>query len=213
LLEKNYGRPQPVAGKTDPVEQLVLTILSQNTNDVNRDRAMGRLTARFPTWEDVAGASAESIEAAIRVGGLGRQKAGRIKEALKWMKDTFGEYSLESLKDMGTADAYEMLTSLKGVGPKTASIVLLFGFGRPAFPVDTHIRRVSTRLGLLPEGVSYNDAHRILGNIFEAEDYYPIHINLIKHGRRVCKWRKPLCGECFLSRLCPWPARNEESCA
>ncbi len=212
LLERNYGRPQPAkTGKIDPMEQLVSTILSQNTNDINRDRAMDELTARFSTWEEIAEAHPKSIEAAVRVGGLGHQKSRRIKEVLRWIKDTFGEYSLEPIKDMSTEEAYSMLTRLKGIGPKTASIVLLFGFGRPVFPVDTHIYRVTGRLGLLPEGASYNAAHRILGNIFEAENYYPVHINLIRHGREVCKWRKPLCSECFLSVLCPWPANNEGS--
>ncbi len=210
LLEEHYNTPRPAPpGRVDPLEVLVLTILSQNTNDLNRDRAMARLMNRFPTWDDVARSNRRSLEAAIRVGGLARQKSERIKEILRWVKSTFGEYSLAELENMPTDRAHEMLMNLKGVGPKTAAIVLLFAFGRPVFPVDTHIHRVTTRLGLLDKGTSAAAAHEILGNLFPPENFYSIHMNIIGHGREVCHARNPHCGGCFLAEICPWPGKND----
>jgi len=210
-LEKHYGKPRPMSrDREDPLYVLVLTILSQNTNDVNRDRAMERLQIRFPEWKDLARANRRSIESAIRVGGLANQKSARIKEVMKWTKATFGDYSLDKMSEMSTEKAYETLTALKGVGPKTASIVLLFGFDRPLFPVDTHIHRVSTRLGFLKPGTTAAEAHTVLGNIFDPKNYYSIHINIINHGRALCSARKPSCAKCFLADECPWPESNPE---
>jgi len=209
LLDAHYGvQRREKTLKTDPLEILILTILSQNTNDLNRDRAMAALQDRFPTWDKVAGSDAENIEKAIRVGGLARQKSRRIKDVLKWVRSTFGEYSLKGLDDIPTSEARDMLMSLKGVGPKTAAIVLLFGLGRPLFPVDTHVHRVTTRWGLLSEKTTAEAAHDILGGLFPEKAYYSAHLNIIRHGKEVCRARKPLCGSCLLKRECPWPGDN-----
>lgn len=209
LLENEYGVQEPEQFREeDPSELLVLTILSQNTNDVNRDRAYESLRAKFPTWEAVARARPNAIKSAIRVGGLAEQKSRRIIAALKWIKGRFGEYSLEALRELPSEEVYEMLTSLDGVGPKTASIVLLFSLGRPYFPVDTHIHRVTTRLGLVPEKADAVKAHDILGKAFPKEKYFSAHLNIIAHGRKICVARKPKCSKCVLIKLCPWPVKH-----
>lgn len=208
-LEKEYGVPKPDPyRKEDPLDALVLTILSQNTNDLNRDRAFEELRKRFPTWEDVAGARTASVEAAIRIGGLAGQKSRRLQDALNWVKRRFGEYSLEGLRDLPSGEVYDMLTALEGVGPKTASIVLLFSLGRPYFPVDTHIHRVTARLGLTPENADANKAHEILKDVFPKEKYFPVHLNIIAHGRKICSARNPKCAQCILRKLCPWPEKH-----
>ena len=209
-LESAYGIPRPDPDKVDPLDELILTILSQNTNDLNRDRAFRNLRERFPAWKDVAQAKTSSIEAAIRVGGLAEQKSRRIKAALGWVKRRFGDYSLEGLKGLPSHEVYNMLTSLEGVGPKTASIVLLFSLGRPFFPVDTHIHRVTTRLGLLPERTDASRAHEILKEVFPEEKYYSIHLNIIAHGRKICVARNPKCSLCVLRQLCPWPEKHKK---
>lgn len=208
-LENEYGVPAPDPGRVrKPLDELVLTILSQNTNDVNRDRAYGSLRKKYPTWEKVARADQRSIESAIRVGGLAGQKSRRIKQILKWVKDTFGDYSLEDLKKMESGRAYDTLIALKGVGPKTASIVMLFTLGRPYFPVDTHILRVTTRLGLIRSGTDAARAHVLLGEMFPTEKYYSAHLNIITHGRRICSARNPNCPACVLFKRCEWPDKK-----
>lgn len=208
-LEREYGVPKPEPHRrADPLDELVLTILSQNTNDVNRDRAFDSLRERFPTWEDVAKARNSSVEAAIRVGGLAEQKSSRLQAALEWIRQRFGEYSLEGLRDLPSEEVYDLLTALEGVGPKTASIVLLFSLGRPYFPVDTHIHRVTTRLGLTPQKADANKAHEILKDVFPKEKYFSIHLNIIAHGRKICSARSPKCSACALRKLCPWPEKH-----
>lgn len=209
LLEQNYGIPKPEPyHQVDALEILILTVLSQNTNDTNRDRAMESLRSRFPTWGGIAAADRREIEKAIRVGGLAHQKSERIKTILNWVKSEFGVYSIEKLGRMPSGEAHDILMSLKGVGPKTAAIVLLFGFGIPVFPVDTHIHRAATRLGFLRNGLSAEEAHKVLGELFPAEKYYSAHLNIIHHGRTTCKARKPFCGKCCLREECSWPEKN-----
>jgi len=188
--------------RLDPLSQLISTILSQNTNDALRDKAYARLRERFPTWEAVRDAPLEEVEEAIRIAGLSTQKAARIQEVLRRITEERGKLELSFLKDWPLEEARRWLMSFKGVGPKTAAIVLLFALGMPAFPVDTHIFRVSKRLGLLPPNTTRERAHRILEGLVPPEHFYTFHINMIEHGRRVCVARSPRCTLCRLRDLC-----------
>jgi endonuclease-3 len=200
LLE-TYGEPS-WRSDLDPVSQLVSTILSQNTNDVNRDVAYQRLTQRLPTWEAVRDVDVEEVVEAIRPAGLANQKGPRIQEALRTITEERGELDLGFLADLPLEEARDWLTSMKGVGPKTAAIVLLFALDRPAFPVDTHVHRVTKRLGLIGPKTSREKAHDEMERLVEPQDYFVFHINLIQHGRQICSSRKPKCSECPLRDLC-----------
>jgi endonuclease-3 len=200
LLEA-YGEPrwrQPLP----PLDELVSTILSQNTNDANRDRAFERLRRRFPTWEQVRDAPLPEVIAAIRTAGLANQKGPRIQKALRRISAEQGALELDFLADLPLEEARAWLMSLDGVGPKTAAIVLLFSLGRPAFPVDTHVHRVSQRLGLIGARVGAAQAHTLLEALLPPDWYYAWHLNVIRHGRRVCHARRPKCTECILNELC-----------
>ncbi len=201
LLEEYGEQPwQP----SDPVATLVSTLLSQNTNDVNRDRAFERLRARFPTWEAVRDAPLDALIEAVRPAGLAPTKAPRIQEALRRISDERGHPSLDFLRDMPLDDARTWLLSIPGVGPKTAAIVLLFAFGRPAFPVDTHIHRVARRLGLIPSRATREQAHTLLERLLAPEVYYAFHLNMIAHGRQVCHAGRPECARCCLRDTCTY---------
>ncbi|MGC9334493.1 MAG: endonuclease III domain-containing protein [Anaerolineae bacterium] len=193
----------------DPVATLVNTILSQNTNDVNRDTAFERMQERFPTWVAVRDAPEEELVEAIRPAGLGPTKAPRIQAALRTITGREGHITLDFLRDMATEEAREWLTDLPGVGPKTAAIVLCFALGKPAFPVDTHVHRVTGRLGLIPEGTTREKAHDVLAEIVPEEIYYPFHLNLIAHGRAICHARSPECKQCLLQSECSYYAKQE----
>jgi endonuclease-3 len=186
----------------DPIPELVSTILSQNTNDKNRDVAFERLCERFPTWEQVRDADPDKVIEAIRPAGLANQKGPRLQRALRTITEEQGELSLSFLEDLPVDEAKDWLESIKGVGPKTAAIVLLFSLGRPAFPVDTHVHRVSQRLGLIGDRVSRERAHQELEALVPHGAYYAFHLNLIRHGRQVCQARSPRCTECALRELC-----------
>jgi len=200
LLVKEYGERE--WHPRDPLDVLISAILSQNTSDVNRDQAWRRLKSKFPTWEDVLAADASQIAEAIRPGGLAGIKAPRIKEILRIIKMERGELSLDFLGDMDVEEARDWLTSLKGVGPKTAAIVLLFALGKPAFPVDTHVHRVSRRLGLIGPKTSREQAHDALERLLPPAIYYTFHLNLVAHGRKVCTARDPRCAICVLREHC-----------
>jgi endonuclease-3 len=196
-----YGQPT-WRNPLPPLDELVSTILSQNTNDINRDRAFSSLQKRFPSWEQVRDGSTASVIEAIRVAGLANQKGPRIQQVLRSITDERGSLDLSFLKDMPMEDARTWLTRFKGVGPKTAAIVLLFSLGRPAFPVDTHIFRVTGRIGLLPDKMSVEQAHAHLEKLFAPETYYAAHLNIIRLGREICSARKPDCNSCPLISLC-----------
>jgi endonuclease-3 len=198
-----YGDPQ-WRSHLDPISEVVSTILSQNTSDVNRDRAFERLEARFDGWETVRDAPVEAIEQAIRPAGLAQQKAPRIKTALQFITQQRGELSLDFLKDMSVSEAKAWLTQMKGIGPKTAAIILLFSLDMPAFPVDTHIHRVTQRLGLIGPRVSAEKAHDILEDLLPPAYYYPFHLNVIRHGREICHARNPKCEICPLQEMCDY---------
>jgi endonuclease-3 len=179
-------------------------MLSQNTTDTNSFRAFRNLKAAYPCYEDLLAAPQEDISELIRVGGLAEMKAGRIREALRRIKadSGTGSVNLRFLAGLGASKAEEYLLALPGVGPKTAAVVLLFAFGFPIMPVDTHVYRVSRRLGLVPEKASIKDAQRILEETVPQGKYLSMHLNLIRHGRLVCRARKPLHERCILRHLC-----------
>jgi endonuclease-3 len=199
-LAKEYGRPV-LRPHRAPIDELVLTVLSQNTNDRNRDVAYFRLRDRFPTWDAVREAPVEEIEEAIRPGGLAPTKSVRIQAIL----DAIGEDDLLWLADAPLDEAREYLVGLPGVGRKTAACVLLFSFGRPDVPVDTHVYRVGGRLGLWPPNTPLVKAHDELSRLCgdDGEFAYETHVLLIRHGRRTCVARAPRCPECPLRRICP----------
>jgi endonuclease-3 len=205
-----YGEPRWRA-HMDPISELVSTILSQNTNDVNRDRAFRELRVRLPTWEAVRDAPVEEVKDAIRVSGLANHKGPAIVRALEHITKQRGELSLTFLRDMPVDEAKAWLTAINGIGPKTAAIVLLFSLGMPAFPVDTHVHRVTRRLGLIGSKVTREQAHVVFEGVLPAEAYYAFHLNLIRHGRQVCGARKPLCQECTLRDVCDYYAELEEA--
>jgi endonuclease-3 len=202
-LVETYGLPH-WSPTGPPVDELVATIISQNTADVNTERAFAALQAAFPNWTAVMDAPTDEVAEAIRTAGLANQKAPRIQEALRTIERERGELSLDFLRDMPVAEAEAWLTGIKGVGRKTAAIVLLFAMGRAAFPVDTHVHRVTGRLGLIPPGMSADKAHDWLAALGDPDTYYPMHINLIRHGRAVCRARVPQCERCPLTDLCAY---------
>ncbi len=184
------------------IDELVSTILSQNTNDVNRDRAFDLLREKFPTWEEVRDAPEAEVVEAVRLAGLANQKGPRIQLALRQISDERGELDLAFLREMPLREAHEWLTKFKGVGPKTAAIVLLFSLEMPAFPVDTHIYRVTGRIGLRPQKISVEKAHPYLEEVFPPETYYAAHLNIIRLGREICTARKVHCAQCPLVDIC-----------
>ncbi len=191
------------------MDELVSTILSQSTTDLNRDRAFERLKTRFGTWEAVRDGSVAEIEDAIRVAGLAKQKAPRIKAALQFITEQRGELSLDFLHDMPPAEARAWLTQMKGVGIKTASIILLFALDMPAFPVDTHVHRTTGRIGLIPPKTSAEKAHYILEAALPPETYLEAHLQFIRLGREICHARKPNCPACPLRDVCRF-AKNRK---
>jgi endonuclease-3 len=186
------------------IDELVSTILSQNTNDVNRDRAFEGLRRRFPTWEAVRDTQPKDVVDAIRPAGLANQKGPRIQQVLRAITEERGNLDLSFLKDMPLEEARAWLTKFNGVGPKTAAIVLLFSLDRRAFPVDTHIYRVTGRIGLRPQKMTVEQAHVHLEKLFPPETYYAAHLNLIRLGREVCHARKPECPKCPVRKLCDY---------
>ncbi len=196
-----YGVPE----WRDPLpalDELVSTILSQNTNDRNRDQAFLALRARYPTWEAVRDAPVEAVIEAIRPAGLANQKGPRIQEVLRQITLERGELDLTFLKAFSDQEALDWLMRFKGVGPKTAAIVLQFALGKAAFPVDTHVYRVSGRIGLRPDKITVEEAHPYLAQAFAPEQYGPGHLNLIRLGREICHARSPQCLVCPVQALC-----------
>jgi endonuclease III len=204
-LREMYGRPTHEP-HSEPVHELILTMLSQNTSDTNRDVAYAGLRARFSSWEEVRDAPTKEVEEAIRKGGLAPTKAPRIQAVLRSIGDPI---DLDWLRDAPRDEALGYLTALPGVGRKTAACVLLFAFGRPEIPVDTHVMRVGGRLGLFRPGASFDEAHDEMLAITPPEDAYEFHMNLIAHGRMLCRPARPRCEECALNRMCPyWRERH-----
>lgn len=201
-LRQSYGPRRPQRRRDNPLDALIQTLLSQNTSDINSDRAYASLRSRFPSWEDVHRASLRELIAAIRSGGLANIKAVRIKALLEEIWADQGHFDLSFLRDLSNEEVEAYLGRFKGIGSKTVACVLLFGLGRPAFPVDTHVFRVSRRLGLLNGQPTPERAQEYLGPRIPPGDRYALHLHLVEHGRRICKAQRPLCAECVLARLC-----------
>ena len=202
LLTSAYGE-LPRRPRRDPLDELVLGVLSQNTSDTNSGRAFDRLKDVFPDWQSALGAETPRIEEAIRPGGLAPTKAVRIKSLLAEIVDRRGSFDLRFLGDMPLSEARAWLESLPGVGPKTAAVTLLFSLDRPVLPVDTHVHRVALRLGLAPEKASAEQTQALLEPLLAPEEVYPFHMYLIQHGRRTCFARRPRCPVCVLQQRCP----------
>ena len=205
VLDESYGRPV-LTPRYPPLDELVFTVLSQNTADVNTERTFAALKARFPDWVSAREAEVEEIEQAIALGGLAHTKAPRIKSILEALSAHTGAPDLGVLDGMSDAEAGEYLTGLPGVGPKTAACVLLFSLGRPVMPVDTHVHRVARRLGIIDAKVTAEQAHPLLTELAgpkDAAQIYAVHVDFVRHGRRICHARRPACAECPLAGMCP----------
>ena len=196
-----YG-PRTLRPGRNPLDELILTILSQNTSDRNSGRAYHLLRAKYPTWEQVLDAPLPDLYEAIKPAGLGNIKAPRIQNTLHTILERRGALSLDFLDELSLDEARSWLRSLDGIGPKTAACVLLFALGKPALPVDTHVHRVAKRLGLIGPKVGADQAHALLEAALPAEAIYPFHIDMIQHGRMVCHAQRPRCAECPLSDMC-----------
>jgi endonuclease-3 len=201
-LQRCYGRIA-LGERLPPLDELIATILSQNTSDKNSDAAFQELRQRFLDWDSVRRAPTSEVMEAIRAGGLAQQKAPRIQAILEHLLQERGELSLDFLCDLPVGEARDYLRGLGGVGPKTAACVLLFACSMPVLPVDTHVHRVSQRLGLLANGVTAEKAHEVLGKIVPPKKVLDFHLLLIHHGRQTCTARQPHCGDCVLLEGCP----------
>jgi endonuclease III len=201
-LKRAHG-PLEAPRRLDPLEELVLTILSQNTNDTNRDRAYESMRRRYRTWNALSKAKVQDLVETIRVGGLANRKAPRIIETLREIRAREGGFDLSWMHDAPDETVKEYLLSLPGVGPKTAACVLAFSLGRAVIPVDTHVYRVATRLGLLSARASAERAHQELEKLIPARLRVPLHVGLIRHGRSICRAGRPLCEACVLQEICP----------
>jgi endonuclease-3 len=209
-LTRTYGEKSTCADE-DPVDTLVETILSQNTTDINSHRSFLALKKAYPDWHDLLGEPRSKVARIIRSGGLPDIKAERILAALEFINHERGRVELDFLRCLPPADADRWLAQMKGVGPKTRSIVLLFSLGMDAFPVDTHIHRVTRRLGLIGPKVTREKAQEALGAIVPKSQYYNFHINLIEHGRTVCRARRPGCEACMVSDECDYFSKAVEA--
>lgn len=205
-IHRRLGRvhgPLEAPRRLDPLEELILTVLSQNTSDVNRDRAYAAMRRRFPTWEELARARPSALATTIRGGGLANTKAPRIVAILREIRRREGGFDLSWMHGASDEEVTEYLASLPGVGPKTVACVLAFSLDRPALPVDTHVFRVAARLGLIPEGTSAGRAHVALAEQVPPHLRVSMHVGLIRHGRVVCRAGRPRCEACVLQNLCP----------
>ena len=203
VLVQHYGEPA-WHRSLPPEDELVSTILSQATSDVNRDKGFQGLQKEFADWEAVMNAPTEAVREAIFSAGLANQKAPRIQEALRYVYRERGEIDLEWLADLPVDKARAWLTHIKGIGLKTASIIMLFSFGQAAFPVDTHVHRITKRLGLIGPKVSATKAHHEMEALAPPRHYYPLHMNMIRHGREICTARNPKCAICPLQMDCDY---------
>lgn len=202
LLENEYGRKH--WKRHDGMDELISCILSQSTTDANRDRGFDALKTQYENWEQVHHAPTDELIETIRPAGLANSKAPYIQGSLEGIFEERGEYNIDFIEDMPVDEAKKWLQNLPGVGPKTAAIVLCFGYNRPAFPVDTHVHRLGKRIGLLPEKISTNKAHEHMEAIVPDDEFYAFHLQLIYHGRAICKARNPQCEICPLQQYCDY---------
>jgi endonuclease-3 len=212
-LDSVYGNDEMPPGALstgEPLDGLILTLLSQNTNDRNRDTAYDALRARYSAWEDVASLTPAEIAALIRPAGLGDTKSVRMKAILERIRSDFGAYSLSSLSGWSPGDVRQYLSNLPGIGPKTVACVMVFDLGMPAFPVDTHVARVSRRLGWVGERTVPEKIQEYLESAVPPERCAGGHLNMIEHGRAVCGARHPRCGDCAVVSLCERAGVSED---
>lgn len=202
-LERTYGEPVNERD-TDPLAMLVKIILSQATTDVNSARTYAALRKRYPTWEKLAAARTSSIATTIKSGGLSNQKAAVIKDLLRQLEGREGRLDLSFLQAMPVADAATYLAAFRGIGPKTIACTLLFACRKDTFPLDTHIFRVLRRIGLIPQKCTDARAHQVMDAVVPAGKFYSFHVNLIRHGRAVCRPREPLCERCPVIEYCDY---------
>ena len=205
-LAKAFGPLEPPRA-TDPLDELILTVLSQHTSDLNAERAFGALRAAFPSWQQVVEAPSSAVADVIRSGGLANTKAPRIQAILREVREREGAFRVDRLRELSDADARAYLTSLPGIGPKTAAVVLSFALGRDAMPVDTHVHRVTKRLGIIPANTSAERADRLLHDLIPDGLRTPLHVAFIRLGRQGCKAPTPRCAACPLKDLCPTAPR------
>ena len=203
-LESAYGVPVNKWADWDPLDMLVSVVLSQATSDTNSDRTFAALKERFPTWEAVLRARESSIAAAIKSGGLANQKAAVIKGLLRQIRDEHGSLDLSFLRSMTVEEAARYLSQFRGIGPKTVACTLLFSCGQETFPLDTHIFRILRRVGLVPERCTDARAHELMNRLVPAGKFYSFHVNLIRHGRKLCRPRDPLCERCPVVEYCDY---------
>ena len=209
-LERRFGVPRG-RRRGDLIGSFVLTQLSQHTSDLNAERAFAALKEKFPEWRDVADATPQAVSDAIRSAGLANQKGRRIRSFVRWVKATFGDYDLSPIRKMASEEITELFTSVEGIGLKTVSVVLLFSLGRDVFPVDTHVRRICRRLGLVAESSTAEQTHRQMAPLVPKGKSLSLHVNLLRLGRTICRARAPQCPECPLRRLCDYAAKAEPS--
>jgi endonuclease III len=207
-LERAYGVPVNRWEGWDVLDMLVSVILSQATSDVNSERTYDALKARFPTWDSVLRARESTLADTIRLGGLANQKAAVIRDLLRQIKERRGSFDLSFLRDAPPEEATRYLSGFRGVGPKTAACTLLFACGRETFPLDTHIFRVLRRVGLIPPKCSDEFAHTVMNRVAPPGKFYSLHVNLIRHGRKLCRPRDPLCERCPVVEYCDYGSRR-----
>jgi len=208
ILQRQFGTPQ--WRPRDPLDELIVTLLSQNTHDRNRDAAYRRLRERYPSWHAVLATTSEEIADAIRPAGLARQKSGRMLELLQWIRETFGGLTLDPLKSMGDDAIIALLTARKGIGVKTAAVMLAFALDRDVCPVDTHVHRIARRLGWVDDGATPEQTFYLLRPAIPKGRAPVLHLNLLKFGRTRCAARRPRCGGCPLWFQCEWEGKGEE---
>jgi endonuclease-3 len=209
-LGERYDHPRWAGPRLDAVSELVLTILSQNTADTNSFRAFTLLRARYDSWDEVLAAPTDELVDVIRPGGLAPTKGRRIQHVLAEVQEaSHGTWDLSFLATLPLREARDWLVALPGIGRKTAAIVLLFNYGRPTLPVDTHVHRVATRLGMLPPRSPLERAHDLLEEVLRPEEVYPFHVELIRHGRDTCRAPRPICGLCPLTDVCAYFAEAQ----
>ncbi|MFQ5752176.1 MAG: endonuclease III domain-containing protein [bacterium] len=209
-LEEMYGVEKWLSKNHNVLDSLIKTILSQSTSDWNRDLAWQALKKKYPTWEEVMLLSPGELAEAIRSGGLANQKAQRILDILLWIQNEYGELNLDFICKLSTDEAIAIFTQLKGIGVKTISVVLAFACGKDVFPVDTHVHRLCRRFGFVPPKATPEKTYQLMQNLVPEGKAFSFHINLLKHGRQICKAQNPLCGQCLLFDQCEYEMKSQQ---